>query len=320
MFLHKSLSDKKFQNNKKLNLLKNGLITPSQFVALLQPSDPYIMLGSSIVDKEKQDEFMKQWKSNIHNISNIQQKPKITSQEFIKNLSVIALNFPETVEIIKEFNAKINNASCKICTKNRYFLLIASIIKEHFQDGREYNAGDKLLFEKILNKYFPFDFKNGKVSLDVTSYFDNTWIQPDSIINVGYDLIDGLTNCFECAKKHLSRAKALYEELYLGYPDHLQMMFNEFTEANKDIEEAYSLYWDILGQLDMSSSELVGQIIDIPVSYREEIIELANVIRKARIAYQDDITQVPDWNKLRIEIQKYQNKINKQIKNKDEQK
>jgi hypothetical protein len=41
--------------------------------------------------------------------------------------------------------------------------------------------------------------------------FDNTWIETDSLVNIGYDLIEGLNNCLECAKKHLMRAKALYE-------------------------------------------------------------------------------------------------------------
>ena len=61
----------------------------------------------------------------------------------------------------------------------------------------------------------------------------------------------------------------------------------------------------------MSSSELIGQLHDIPALCREDIIELANQIRTARINYQEDIEQVPNWDKLRINIQKLQNKFNK---------
>ena len=94
------------------------------------------------------------------------------------------------------------------------------------------------------------------------------------------------------------------------------MMFNQFTQANKTIEEAFVLYWDVLGQLDMSSEQLIGQLIDLPSNYRQQIIELANKIRTARINYQQNIQNIPDWNKLLIEIQILENKFNKILKEK----
>lgn len=316
MFLHKSLYEQKFANNKKLNLFKNKFITPGQFLSLLQPSDPYILIGSTIVDKQKQDQFIKQWKQHKFNIQSISQKPKITQLEYMNNLNIILMNFPQTKQIIAQFIQKLKNTTCSNCTKNRYLLLIANLIKKYYNDGREYSQEDNFIIQKILNKYFPFDNKTGIVSLQVSNVYDNTWIEPDSLVNIGYDLIDGLSNCFQCAKKHITRAKTLYEQLYLGYPHHVQMMFNQFTQANKDIEEAFVLYWDILGQLDMSSSQLVGQLIDLPTNYRQQIIELANKIRTARINYQENIQNIPDWNKLLIEIQLLENKFNKSLKEK----
>jgi len=77
--------------------------------------------------------------------------------------------------------------------------------------------------------------------------------------------------------------------MQLGYPDYKKMMFNEFTEANKEIEEAYSLYWDTIGQLDMASCELVGQVTDLPSKHQCDLIELANTIRFARLKFQENI-------------------------------
>ena len=157
-------------------------------------------------------------------------------------------------------------------------------------------------------KYYPI---SGKLAnLGTFSNFDVEWIKPDEYIGLGNDLIDGLNNCFECTKKHISRAKAFYEEFKLGYPDHEPLMFTELIKSNKAVEEAYSYYWDSLGQLDMASCELVGNMIDLEEGYQVQIIELANEIRAERLLFQEDPTKVPNWNKLRVDVQKLQNKIN----------
>ena len=181
---------------------------------------------------------------------------------------------------------------------------------EHFNDGREYSKSDYEFIEKILERYFP---ENGKIKIENSNDFDIEWIKPDIIVGLGTDVIEGLTHCFECSKKHLSRAKILWEEFNMKYPDHGTLCFNEFTEANKDIEEAYCLYWDSLGNLDQSSCELIGgnDFTDLPHGYQVDIIELANKIRIQRINFQADSSNVPEWNKLRIEIQRLENKIRK---------
>jgi hypothetical protein len=89
-------------------------------------------------------------------------------------------------------------------------------------------------------------------------------------------------------------------------------MYNEFVEANKVLEEGYVLYWDVLGQLDMASCELVGYNLEqLDKTFNVEILDLANKIRTARILFQENTNNVPDWNQLRIEVQKIQNKISK---------
>lgn len=103
----------------------------------------------------------------------------------------------------------------------------------------------------------------------------------------------------------------MYEEFLQGYPTHEPLMFNEFAKSNRVLEEAYTWYWDSLGQLDMASAELIGDMTNIPNNYQIELIELANKIRLARITYQDDLTKVPDWNNLRLEIQKLENRVNR---------
>lgn len=217
--------------------------------------------------------------------------------------------FPEVIPLIKQYREKANEATCPVCQRNKYLINIISTIKDLYKDGRD--LGElKEFINFVVNKYFPLN--NKIVSEQNVNEFDIMWVKPDTLIGLGNDLIYGLVNCFECCKKHITRAKALYEEWHLGYPDHSSLMYNEFTEANKVIEEGYVLYWDSLGQLDMGSCELVGdQFGLLPNQVQIEMIELANKIRSARILFQEDSTKVPDWDKLRIEVQKLQNKLTK---------
>ena len=310
--LHKSVE--KYVDDRKLSLYKRGIITYQQFLNLIDKNDPYTLVGPAIVSKDSIIEFLNEWKDGKKNIT-VADKPievshQITVDEIIKGLSIVEYNFPESKQLINEFTTKLENAICKPCTKNRYVVALANIIHEHFNDGREYSKSDYEFIEKILERYFP---ENGKIKIENANDFDIEWIKPDIIIGLGTDVIEGLTHCFECSKKHLSRAKILWEEFNMKYPDHGTLCFNEFTEANKDIEEAYCLYWDSLGNLDQSSCELIGgnDFTDLPHGYQVDIIELANKIRIQRINFQADSSNVPEWNKLRIEIQRLENKIRK---------
>ena len=311
--LHKSVE--KYKNDRKLNLYKKGIITYQQLINLIDKNDPYTLVGPAIVSRDSVNDFLNEWKEGkknlIANDVHIEnQKQQISIDEIIKGLSIIEYNFPEAKTLIKEFLSKLENAICKPCTKNRYVVALASIIHEHFNDGREYSSNDKEFIKKILDRYYP---ENGSTTIETVHDFDISWIKPDIIVGLGTDLIEGLTHCFECSKKHLSRAKILWEEFNTKYPDHGTLCFNEFTEANKDLEEAYCLYWDSLGNLDQSSCELIGgnDFTDLPHGYQVDIIELANKIRTQRINFQTDSSNVPEWNKLRIEIQKLENKVRK---------
>lgn len=97
-----------------------------------------------------------------------------------------------------------------------------------------------------------------------------------------------------------------------GYPDHNTLLYNSFIEANKTIEEGYIIFWDSLSQLDMASCELIGDNFGLLTPCAQvEMIELANKIRAARLLFQEDSANVPNWTQLRVEVQKLQNKINK---------
>lgn len=310
MYIHDSLKTDEFLKDKKLNLLKRGIITLGQFINLIDKNDPYTLIGPAIVAKNKINDFIIEWKSKVNTIKPIQEVliPKITHEDIIKNLDALCSIFPEINDLVNEFKIKLKTTNCPVCQKNKYILAILGTIRPIYNDGRDLKEL-KTFIEALITKYYPMN--NKIVTSENLQQFDINWVKPDNLIGLGNDLILGLSNCFNCCKKHLSRAKAFYEEWHQGYPNHSTLMYNEFTEANKDIEEGYVLFWDSLGQLDMASSELVGNLIDLESGWQAEIIELANKIRTQRILFQEDSTKVPNWNQLRVEVQKLQNKINK---------
>jgi len=47
MYIHESVKTNEFIQDKKLNLLKNGIITLGQFINLIDKNDPYTIIRSS---------------------------------------------------------------------------------------------------------------------------------------------------------------------------------------------------------------------------------------------------------------------------------
>lgn len=225
----------------------------------------------------------------------------------IERLDDLSLVFPELTSMIIEYRNQYNDVSCPTCNKNKFLLQLVNKIKFCMQDNRDLGDLDEFIND-IIKTYFPNSSK--LIDLNNAHEFDISWVQPDKFVSLGCDLINGLVNCFDCCKKHLSRAKVLYEEWQLGYPEHGTLMYNEFVEANKTIEEGFVLYWDTLSHLDMASCELAGYNFEqLDKEFNVEILELANKIRSARILFQENTQNVPNWNELRIEVQKLQNKI-----------
>lgn len=310
LYIHDSLNTPKFLSDKKLLLLRNNIITEGQFVNLLTINDPYTVIGPAIVDKTKINQFIEEWKTKQDTITPLQDAfvRSISQQDIIEHLDSLVNIFPEIVNLVKQLKIKLKDAECPICVRNRYILLILLKMQQYYEDGRDLKD-QKDFINKVLKNYFPFAHK--VVNMEKLDEFDITWIKPDSLVALGQDLIVGLSHCCDCTKKHLSRAKILFEEWHQKYPEHGTMMYNQFIEANRDIEQGYILFWDSLGQLDMASSELVGNIMQLDEGFRIQIINLANEIRKARILFQQNSNNVPNFDHLRIEVQKLQNKLNK---------
>lgn len=47
MYIHESVKTEEFIQDKKLNLLKNGVINLSQFINLIDKNDPYTIIRTS---------------------------------------------------------------------------------------------------------------------------------------------------------------------------------------------------------------------------------------------------------------------------------
>ena len=79
---------------------------------------------------------------------------------------------------------------------------------------------------------------------------------------------------------------------------------NQINDVNKTIEEKYNA---ATKDLKDEASAVKDDIIKLGT----ERTNLANEIRKARILFQQNSNNVPDFDHLRLNVQKLQNKINK---------
>ena len=309
IFLHDSVKTSEFKKDKKLTLLKNGVITMSQFVNLIEPKDDYVVIGPAVVAKSALSDFILEWKTHDMSLEKaVSSEPAmtITQDEIMDKLGALSEVFPEILKTVTEFRKALKMTSCPKCVKNRYLNVIASKVNELKKDGRSLGGLDQFV-ELVLEKYFP-----KRIDGFSSHKFDIEWLKPEEVVGLGEDVIDGLSYCFECVMKHISRAKVLYEEFKLGYPDHKRLMFDELTKGNKALEEGFILYMDAVGQLDMASCELVGDLRGLPPGAQVEMIELADKIRAARLLFQEDPTQPPDFDGLRLEVKKLQLKVSPQ--------
>ena len=317
MFLHDSVKTDYFKNDRKLNLLKKGIINISQFVNLIEQKDEYILIGPAVVAKSAIKNFILEWKMKQLHLDAVKNEkyPKLSFEDLMNRLDDLQKVFPEITLIAREFKEQLKIAICPKCVKKQYFGLMVQKIKELKDDGRDLSLVKD--FMDLLERKFAIDAVE-ESDEELLSSYDVEWIKPESLVGLGDDLIENLENCFECTIKHLGRAKILYEEFLTGYPDHKDLSFNEIDKGLKNIEQAYLIYLDSMSQLDMASAELIGNIIDLPSEWATDMIELANEIRQARLTCQTNANASPNFDDLRLKVKKLEIKTKKSLKEQDE--
>lgn len=310
IFLHSSLEAPKFKDNKKLNLLKKGVITPAQFVNLIDPLDPYILFGPAVIDKTKVREFMLEWKARQLKIEEAKSSEfsKFSLDDAVEGFGFVEACYPEAKAIISQYREQIKIASCPKCTKNNAVSAVVAVIQKvdaSLPEDKKRDLGQNEEYFKLLLGKYGQSRELLNTSPDFDKY-DVEWIDPESIVGLGKDLINGISSCIDCSMKHIGRAKILHEEFMLGYPDYKGILEEELFKGNKALEELYLVWLDAQSQLDMSSAELAGDISSLSKEHAAEIIEIANEIRKQRLLYHESPENAPDFDGLRIKLKKLQ--------------
>lgn len=310
MYLHESLNDKKFKNDKKLLLLKNNTINLHQFIALLdRDNDPYVLIGPAVVDKEFVDQFIEKQKNYAQEFEQLNKNDSLTSIQLVELLlEIIPLTkivIPEISQSLDLMFKQLANSKCQTCVIIRYIGMYIGMTSAYINDGRNINSIKDNYFKlkSIIDQSLPQS--NTEILIE---QLDNKWIDPINLLCLGNDLIEDLESCVECSIKHLGRAKILCEEFLQGYPNYKTLLAKEMKKSTESMEVFYIKYWDILSQLDMASCELVGNIADLDKRVAVLLIDLANIIRKERIDFLID-GNIPHFSKLMMEIKKLQFKI-----------
>lgn len=112
----------------------------------------------------------------------------------------------------------------------------------------------------------------------------------------------GLPQCYECAKKHLSRAKEEFKEYHTGYPQHIKNLIQSVRAAENDVREAFLKWNEIQAQLDMSAGEFLGRDVN-KEKLKAEHIAIANDIRLERLRLNENPNYIPRFDDLLVRIQ-----------------
>lgn len=278
------------------------MITPAQFVNLIEPSDPYVMIGPAIVAKGSVSQFMLEWKTRSLNVSqDIRDSiSSMTAEDVVSSFGRLQKVYPEITPIVNEYDKTIKDASCEKCVQSRFVSAVVSLIR-----NLGVRESEKDYVNLLLERF-------GGVFARKANVYDVEWISSESLRGVGCDLIPKLTNCLECVIKHLGRAKILYNEAMNGYPEHSDIAIDELTAGNKDLEEWWCKFMDCCAEMDMASNEAVGDVVSLDKSIAVKVLYLANKIRQQRLLFQEDSTKVPDFDALRIDVKKLEISINKE--------
>lgn len=316
MYLHESLNSEKFKTNKKLLLVKQGVITLEQFIALLEDSDPYMMIGPAVVDKDFIDQYIEEsqvYTDNVehqqnkkHNFTNIQLVEKL-----LNLIPMVKDNLPEIERSLNSLYKQIVNNKCQTCVIIKYIGMFIGMTSIYVYDGRD-NSKYIDQYEEIksvIDNSKPYDNVNS-----ILAKLDNNWIAPEQMLKLGDDLVEGLQSCLDCVIKHLERSKILCGEMVQGYPNYKEILSNEMLKSIEVYEAFYLKYWDVLGELDMASNEMVGDIKSLNGNKLvNEIINQANTIRKARIDLMFS-HKLPQFSKLMLDTKKIQLYMKSMIK------
>lgn len=114
-----------------------------------------------------------------------------------------------------------------------------------------------------------------------------------------------LTSCYECAKKHISRAQILFEEYHTGYPDHIKNLMNSMRVAESEINKAFQLWQKVQAHLDMASAEFLGNDTTAETMQRAHI-QLANDIRDVRLKLAQNPLYIPKFDALLTRVQQFE--------------
>lgn len=121
----------------------------------------------------------------------------------------------------------------------------------------------------------------------------------------------GLSQCYLCAKKHIGRARQFFEEYHNGYPDHIKNLVDTLFEAESDIYGAFQLWQSVQDQMDMAAGELLGNNKG-GRSLKQDHIDLAVMIRKERLKFDQNPLYVPNFEELKYKIHRLQHTVLKE--------
>lgn len=201
----------------RVDKLAHGRISAEAFALLIQPGDPFVLLGSTVYALT-QEEFYRMYPPEMS---------ADLSEDAFKE-ALYGCNIDEMSEQDQVFirQARADLPHCPACRYNRYRDRMRQLVHKYSIDVPLDRSSCKYVYPDTTGDIAP---KYTRLTMNVKVHVDTT-----------------RKPCMDCVEKHLSQAVILAEEWRQGYTEYLPLIAGHLAEAMDELPDGAELIRDAI--------------------------------------------------------------------------
>ena len=208
-------------NDSKVQRLRTGKLSVEAFVMLIQPGDPYVLIGNTIYALTEQEYYA---------LRAIKPLDVMTETAFHHVLELEDLSFMNEQDRMFLDEVKEAIPNCTACRYKRYKDEVYKLVKKYSIPLPEQPAStvneDKGEYPGTTGDIYPNVF-------NMTAHMYKVEI-PDR------------RSCIDCVEKHVAQAYVLSKEFFQGYPEYISMVIGHLGEAIDELPKDFTALKDSL--------------------------------------------------------------------------
>lgn len=208
----------------RITKLRTGKLSVEGFLLLLDATDPFILIGNTVYVLTPVEYYATRAVSPMRDA---------VEAMFNTILSMTESDISSFTDTDKEFiyKVKADKSSCTPCKFKKY--------KESvYRIGKKYNVTPDSCLLHPVDAVKEYPSTKGEITQKVSYLLDSMYRMT----------FEQRKACIDCVTKHVSQAYVLAQETYMGYPEHISLVYAHLCEA---IEEAPPAAVDLIESLKL---------------------------------------------------------------------